>query len=325
MKRIINLILQDTCLLLRNALFWVVTVSLLVIILSVRFLIPEDFNTDAQRLVSWNLNIESPAITSLESEQAVLESVKEEATVGFIQHGDTITLVHSGLSAKAQNALMTALFGKPSGLEIKVRSITESKGRIPENIRLTPVFICFEALISGFLMAGVLMLEEKEGKTIKAYRISPAGTLEYVTAKTILFGIIGTVYALLMAVSIIGFQFRWGGFILLAFVSSSLFTLLGLSLTVFFHDMSSWFSLSVCVLALNMLTMVSYSSPSFSPPWIRVIPSWPMLFAFEELMFGMGRGIGGTLLLVLAETAVLFILACFLVRKVLLKSERRIL
>ncbi len=325
MKRILNLVLQDIRLLLRNALFWVITCSLVVIILTVHFLIPEDFNTNTQHIVSWNLKLELPATTPLESEQAVLDSVKQEGTVGFIQNEDNITLIHSGLSAKAQNALMSVLFGKPSGLEIKVKSITESTGRVPENIRLAPVFICFEALISGFLMAGILMLEEKEGKTIKAYRVSPAGTLEYVTAKTILFGTIGTVYALLMAVFIIGFQFSWSGFILMAFVSSSLFTLLGLSITVFFQDISSWFSLSVSFLALNMLTMVSYSSPSFSPAWIRVIPSWHMLFAFEKLMFGTGSGIESTLLLVSAEVAVLFVLACFLVKKVLLKSERGIL
>jgi ABC-2 type transport system permease protein/fluoroquinolone transport system permease protein len=128
-----------------------------------------------------------------------------------------------------------------------------------------------------------------------------------------------------MAILIIGFKFSWGRFILLAFLSSALFTLIGLSVTVFFKDMSSWFSVSVLVLAVNMLTMVSYSYPAFSPAWIKVIPSYPIIFALEGLLFGMHREIGSTLLTILFEAAVLFILTCFLVKKKLLQSERRIL
>lgn len=325
MKRIVTLVLQDTMLLLRNALFWVVTGFLVLIVITLRFLIPEEFQTDARNLVSYSLQMESPLIRSVESEQAVLEAVQKEGAVGFVHKDNSLTLFHSGLSHKAQNALVALLFGKPSGREIEVRSILDGAATIPDNKRLTPAFICFEALISGFLMAGILMLEEKEGKTIRAYRVSPAGALQYVTAKTLLFSIIGTLYSLIMAVLVVGFQFNWGGFILLAFLSGALFTLMGISITVFFHDMSSWFSVSILVLALNMLTMVGYMSPSFSPVWMRVIPSWTVIFAFEELLFGLGRGIGGTLALVLTETAVLFVLSCYLVRTRLLQSERRIL
>lgn len=325
MKKVLYLIIQDTRLLLRNALFWVVTGSLIVIVITVRFLIPEDFNPEMQNMVSYNLDVGSPLLSSLTSEQAVMESVKKEGTIGFIQNGDSITLVHSGLSQKAQNALIAALFGESSGMKMRAESLQENTGTIPANIRLTPDFICFEALVSGFLMAGILLLEEKEGGTIKAYRISPAGTIEYVAGKTILFGILGTLYSLLMAVLIIGFKFSWGGFILLAFLSSVLFTLIGLSTTVFFKDMSSWFSVSILVLAVNMLTMVSYSSPTFSPAWIKVIPSYPIIFALEGLLFGMRRGIGSTLLIILFEAAILFVVTCFLVKKKLLQSERRIL
>lgn len=325
MKRIVNLICQDTMLLLRNALFWVVTGFLAVIVITQLFLIPEEFNTGVQNLVSYNLQMEAPLMRPVESEQAVLEAVEQEGAVGFIQKEGSLTVIHSGLSPKAQNALVAFLFGEPSGVDIQVRSMGENFKTISDNIRLTPAFICFEALISGFLMAGILMLEEKEGRTIRAYRISPAGTLQYVTAKTILFGTVGTLYSLLMAVLVVGFQFNWGGFILLAFLSSALFTLMGISITVFFHDMSSWFSVSILVLALNMMTMVGYSSPSFSPAWMRAIPSWPVIFAFEELLFGLGKGVGSTLVLVFTETSVLFILSCYLVRRRLLQSERRIL
>ncbi len=323
MGKILSFIMQDFKLLLRNAIFWVITGSLAVIVLTVRFLIPGDFNANARSIVSYNLETEIPSIASLDSEQSVLDAVKKGGAVGFIRNGESISLVHPGLSQKAQNALMKTIFGESSGMNIKINRIRESPMRIPENIRLTPVFICFEALVSGFLMAGILLLEEKEEGTIKACRISPAGTVEYVTAKVLLFSILGTVYSILMAVMIAGFGFNWGGFILLAFLSGALFTLLGLSITVFFKDMSSWFSISILVLTINILTMFSFSSPSFSPGWIRLIPSYPILFAFEDLLFGGGRGIAEAVLTVFAEVVVLYVITCILIRKRLLQRERR--
>jgi len=322
MRKILSLIAQDTKLLLRNAIFWVITGSLAVIVITVRFLIPGDFNANARSMVSYNLKAENPFITSLDSEQSVFDAVKKGDAIGFIQNGEAITLVHPGLSHKAQNALMAALFGESSGMDIKISKIRENTVRVPENIRLAPVFICFEALVSGFLMAGILLLGEKEDGTIKAYRISPSGTVEYVTAKVLLFGIFGTVYSILMAVMIAGFGFNWGGFILLAFLSGALFTLLGLAITVFFKDMSSWFSISVLVLTINILTMFGFSSPSFSPGWMRLIPSYPVLFAFEDLLFGGGRGIAPAVMTVSAEVVVLYVITCILIRKKLLQRER---
>lgn len=322
MGKIISLMVQDTKLMVRNAIFWVITVTLILIVLSVHFLIPGDFNSSGQHLVSWNLDTVYPGITPLESREAVEESVRKDGTIGLIQEGDTIILIHPGLSEKTQNALMAALFGEPGDYNIRSLTLRQNTGIIPENIRLAPVFICFEAVVLGFLMAGILMLSEKEQKTIKAYRVSPGGTLAYVISKALVFGIFGTIYALLMAVLIVGFDFNWPGFILLAFVSSVLFTLLGLTVTVFFSDMSNWFFTAVLILVINMTTMVSYSAPAFSPFWIRFIPSYTIIFGFEDVLFGAGRDIAQALIITSAEAAVLFAAACALVRKKLLKAGR---
>lgn len=322
MGKIFNLMVQDTKLMLRNAIFWVVTVSLVLIVLSVNFLIPQDFNSGGQPMVSWNLKTVHPGITPLESREAVEESVRKDGAIGMIQEGDTIVLVHTGLSEKAQNALMMMLFGEPEQGNIRQLILRPNTGIIPENIRLTPVFICFEAVVLGFLMAGILMLSEKEQKTIKAYRVSPGGTFSYVISKALVFGVLGTIYALLMAVFTVGFDFNWPGFILLAFISSILFTLLGLAVTVFFRDMSSWFFTAVLVLSINMTTMVSYSAPTFSPVWITFIPSYTIIFGFEDVLFGTGRNLAQALMVVFAESAVLFAAAYALVRRKLLQDGR---
>lgn len=321
-KMLKSLIAQDMKLLIRNAIFWVISVSLVLIVLTVRFLIPEDFDAESNKLVSYGLETDHPAIVPLESEQAVLDFVRDEGAAGFIGEGDTVTLVHSGLSEKAQKALMVSLFSIHPEAVVEVSALRPNTVLIPQNIRLAPIFICFEALVLGYLLSGILMLSEKEQMTIKAFRVSPAGTVPYVLGKTLLFAALGTLYALLMAVLIVGVRFDWGGFLLLSFLSSALFTLLGLSVTVFFRDMSSWFFTALLILSANMLTMASYSAPSFSPFWIRMIPSYPVIFGFAHILFGSGKGIAGTLLTVTIETVVLFALSCILVRLKLLKSGR---
>lgn len=152
---------------------------------------------------------------------------------------------------------------------------------------MTPIFICFEALIIGFILGGALMLSEKEEGTFRALRIAPMGVDRYLISKTVLFSIIAVLYALLMAIFCVGFGFSVPRFVLLSFFGAAIFSLIGLAFTTLFKDMSSWFFSMALLLSINMLPVVAYMEPSFSPLWIRVIPSYSMIFAYEKILFGM--------------------------------------
>jgi hypothetical protein len=153
---------------------------------------------------------------------------------------------------------------------------------------MTPVFICFEALIIGFILGGALMLSEKEEGTVRAFRIAPLGVDRYLVSKTVLFSLIAVVYALLMAFFCVGLNFSVLCFILLSFFGSAIFSLIGLAFTTFFKDISSWFFSMALLLSVNMLPAVSYSEPSFSPFWIKIIPSYSMIFAYKNILLGTG-------------------------------------
>jgi hypothetical protein len=60
---------------------------------------------------------------------------------------------------------------------------------------------------------------------------------------------------------------------------------LGLFISSFFDTMTKamgWLYVSIIVLAF---AAVSYYMPAFSPLVIRILPSYPMLFAFRETLF----------------------------------------
>lgn len=313
---------QDLKLLLRNAIFWVIAATLVLIVLTVNFLIPEDFSPSDPTLALYGLESSVSGAEVLESPAAVEALVRERGAVGVVKQAGELTLIHTGLSEQAAAALVAQLSPPQEPLAaIATTVLRPGTGTIPENLRLTPIAIAFEALVLGFLMAAVLMLAEKQEQVLKAYRISPGGTLTYVTSKTLLFTGMGALYAVLMAVTTVGVDFDWLNFILLSVLASALYTLLGLSVALFFKDISDWFPIATVILSINMLPMASYAVPNFAPTWLTVIPSYNILFAYEAILFGTGKGIAGTHLLLAAEIVAAVALCTALVKQRLLSAH----
>ncbi|MFZ2412690.1 MAG: ABC transporter permease [Candidatus Cryosericum sp.] len=289
MKGVLGLCVQDFKRLLNNALFWVVTATLVGVILIVNFALPESMSGGSSyELVSYGTARYGASARAVGSQKELRRLVTEDGAVGLVGTPDgSVTVVHQGLSEKSLTAIMLQLSVVPS-VPVEVETLREGSRIIPFNKRMTPAFICFEALMVGFILGGALMLSEKEEGTIRALRIAPLGADKYLMSKTLLFSAIGTLYALFMAVFCIGLQFAWGRFILLSFFGSALFCLIGLAFTTLFRDMSSWFFSMALLLSVNMLPIISYSAPSFSPAWMKLIPSYSMLFAYERILFGTG-------------------------------------
>lgn len=319
MKKIANLFQQDFKLLLRNAIFWVISASLILIIFTVHFLIPSDFSEKGTTVTVYGMETYRDEIKRAASAEEVRNEVKTNGTVGIIYDNGNITVVHDGLSEKAVAALASSFVPLDTPLpEIEVESIREEIVEIPQNKRMMPVFITFEAIVTGFFMAAILLLGEKQEMVLKAYRISPGGTAAYITNKVLLFAVVGTLYAAIMTVLTVGFNINWGGFVLLTILGCVLYTLLGLGVAVFFKDLSSWFFVAVLILSLNMLPMVSFSSPAFSTAWLKFIPSYQILFSYSEVLFQTGKGIGSTIKLLTCEIIPVALLCSVLVKKKLM-------
>jgi hypothetical protein len=289
MKGLLALAIQDFRRLLSNALFWVITVTLVLIILVINLALPKSITAESLRVFAYNTGLASEGVIEVSSEEELRQAVQEGEAIGLLGDGeDVVTILHPGLSGKYVRAIMLML-DHPEKSLVEVEKLDDSIRTIPFNERMAPVFICFEALVIGFILGGALMLSEKEEGTIRALRISPMGVDRYLISKTILFSAIAVIYALIMAVFSVGFDFSAIRFILLSFFGSAVFSLIGLAYTTFFKDLSSWFFSMAVLLSINMLPVVSFMNPTFSPFWIRLIPSYPMIFEYENILFGLGR------------------------------------
>lgn len=322
MKGLLALVIQDSRRLMKNSLFWVITATLIIIIALINFVLPEDVAGKSYRIFSYNTD-SVVLSTAVDSEAALRQAVREEGTVGLLGADDgNITILHPGLSEKTVHAIML-LLNAPSAAEVDVERIYSGGRAIPFNERMTPVFICFEALVTGFILGGALMLSEKEEGTIHALRISPMGAHRYLISKTMLFSIIGALYALLMAIFCVGTGFSFMSFILLSFFGAAIFSLIGLAFSTLFKDMSSWFFSMALLLSVNMLPVVAYSEPSFSPLWMKAIPSYSIIFAYERILFGLSGNSLPVVLTVAGWCAGSYALSSFVVGRYLLAEGRR--
>lgn len=321
MRGVAALCAQDFKQMLKNALFWVLTATLAVIVLVVNFALPAQLASDVSEIVIYNAPQYAYLGETMDSEEALREAVARGNVVGLLGDGESLTVIHPPMSEKTLNAIMGVISGgEPAAVTVKV--LDDGARAIPFNQRMAPVFICFEALITGFILGGALMLAEKESGTVKALRISPMGTFRYVISKTLLFSVIGTLYAALICVFCVGFGVAWLPFLLLAFFGTATITLIGLAYTTLMRDMGGWFFSMTLLLAVNMLPVISYSSPSFAPGWMKLIPSYPVLFSFEKAMFGGQIDLAYVVLAMAAWLIIAYALAHMMTRKLFLKGAK---
>lgn len=319
MKSIFSTCVQDAKRLLTNALFWVLTGTLVIIVLVVDLALPKELSSGGISLMSINAPADSPFGLPAESEESLREAVQRGDTIGFVFGEQGLTILHPGLSQKSLNIYALELM-QGTRVPVEIVSLDAAAKQIPFNLRFTPVFICFEALMVGFILGGALMLAEKQDGTIRALRVSPFSVSRYVVSKTLLFSLIGTLYASLICMFTVGFSINWGIFLLLSFFGTAVFTMIGLAYTSPFRDMSGWFFSMMVLLSVNMLPVISYTTPSFTPLWMQLIPSYPILTAYRAAMFGGSVHWGYTILSIAIWGAISYVLACVFVAKKHLKG-----
>lgn len=288
MKGIVSLIQMDFKLMLHNVMFRMMAVFLLLIIVSVNFFLPERTEEESLQIITCGMAVEGyPQVNMVvELEQM---AAADEKIVGIWWENGEINMIGTALNQKQGAVLLNQLFYSRSETPIAKNYTQKPTPEVPFRLRFLPLFICFEAVVLGYLMGGVMMLTEKSLAVTKAMQVTTAGAFTYVIAKTLLFSVTGTVYVLLMVIFTIGIHFPALPVIGLTMVATALFTMLSLALTVFFRSLSNWFFQCVLVLGPIMLTLFTYLFPAFSTPLLRAIPAYPILFTYEKLLFGDGQ------------------------------------
>lgn len=344
MKRFGSQFIQNLIIIVRNHFHWIILLTLATIIV-IYHIFPESYESKTTTYfydASPDKAMESFLIDYGMADYIGFESV--DALTAFIgsnrnyigvvydveEEQRTVTLIHNGKpDAKTHNLwkLATEMImlyeqGELSNMSFQTVALETDPYKMTLKDLLLPIMESFEVMILGFMLVAVAMFQEKEEGSIRAYRVSPGGVWSYILSKAGVWVFLSLIYGTIAIMATHGFDVNWIGLIALIIVGSYFMTVLGMCVAVFFDNMSEWFFIAVTILVINMLPQVSLANPAFSPEWIRILPSYPVMFAVKDALFGTGEvsTIWRTVGLLTAEGVGISLIAYLLIKYKMMKA-----
>jgi len=229
-------------------------------------------------------------------EEVEAELASDRSSVGLVVSLDGSKIVYDYIlqgyeDEKFKRIIQTTIEGNfakamPEFSETTVvRTIESDAEKLSDRLNILPVFLGLNSAFMGlFIIAAYIFLDKEEG-TIKAFAVTPAKVWHYLASKMGVMLITGLASALVATVFIAGGKAHYFHLIVLIVSLNAFGSALGLFIASFFDSMTKamgWLYVSIIVLAF---AAISYYMPSFSPLIIRILPSYPMLFAFRETLY----------------------------------------
>ena len=236
-------------------------------------------------------------ITMLSSRDEVEARIaKNRSSVGLVIGSESGKFIYDYIlqgyeNVKFKNIIKTSIeasFAKSMPGYKTIANVTTLEGnveKLSDRVNILPVFLALNAAFMGlFIVAAYIFLDKDEG-TIKAFAVTPAKVSHYLLSKMGVMLVSGLMSGLVATILVAGFSVHYLHLIAVLIACNAFGTALGLFIASFFDTMTKamgWLYASVIVLSF---AAVSYYTPAFSPLIIRILPSYPMLFAFREAFF----------------------------------------
>lgn len=346
-RRFINLLKQDTKVAIRNYFHIVILVLITLMTLFINLVIPKQVKltptelfvdkTEGKVFEKYLINEGIDKDRIYESREALIEAMENrDNTLGIIVQGNLskpkITVINQGtesteilnlLDATLENVL-DILRGTVRYKNTTIEYLRTKAEPVSFNKNIVPIMLMTEAVMLGFLLIAVMVFQEKEEGSIRAYRVSPGMTLEYILSKAVVNVVLALVYSVLLVLFTVGIKVNYFALITLIILASFFITMLGLAISVFFKNLQEFLFVGVFIMALLGFPSATYLSPSFAPSWITWIPSYSVLFGLREILFPTGKGdfLVHLNLILLVETLIFLIISYAAVNKKLMKEGR---
>ncbi|MBC8390795.1 MAG: ABC transporter permease [Actinobacteria bacterium] len=165
-----------------------------------------------------------------------------------------------------------------------------STGYEPLNDRenTIPPLIAFSGSLMGmFIMASYIFLDKKEG-VIEAYAVTPSSVWRYLMSKILVVSLTSVVSGLIIIMPIMGFRINYGLLLLLLLTTGFFASSLGLLVASFYNNLMKAFGVIYLLIIILMVPSIAYFIPGWDPVWIKIIPSYPLLQGFKEIILPNG-------------------------------------
>lgn len=246
---------------------------------------------------------ENPKLHIVTSREELESGMKKNFnSIGLVAKGGIespeIEMVFQGHESKEVRSLLKLSllerFNVLTG-DIPIINLSLDKGedteKIPTNKWMLPVFILTEAVMMGMIFVFAMIFIDKSQGTMKSFAVTPGKLWEYLAAKAIFLIILGTIFCLILPPLIVGFSFNYLELILVAAVGSLFATSVALIVAGFYNNISESLYALMGINLIFFLPVISYVIPTFSPWYVRILPTYTILFSLRDIIF---PGVVGT-------------------------------
>lgn len=337
MKRFLNTLKLDTIIANRNWLFLIIIVIALLYVGLVNWIIPEEINVELNSnqiildntkskmfekiMVSQNKSI--TVANSTEELNNFLE--KNDNSIGIIFNEKSAEIINQGYESKKQinflKATINSLYTQPKNNTIQTKVLENSEKKLTLNKKMFPILLATDVIILGFLFAATMIFQEKSDGSIYSYRVTSAGTSNYILSKLLVNIFMGIIFSLIFAVFTIGFNFNYGGYLLIVILSSAFITLLGMFLGQFYNSISEFIYIIMTLSIIMSLPVISYMSPGFSFDIFKIIPSYSVIYIIDGFLKGFTPKIfNNTIMILSIEIIVMYFFTYISIKKHLIRK-----
>lgn len=291
----------------RSFYIYIEFVMALIIVAVLLFVVPENFNSQGKLYLYLDPALSGTGIEeALSKEDATsvtlmgsLEEVKTSLEEDRTAQGAAITMkdgiikyemVMQGYeSDKVKHLLeevvrLELLKEHPSYVEsAELKVLEENSERLSDRISYMPILLLLNSAFMGLFIVAAYVFMDKEEGTIKALTVTPVSVRDYLLAKSGVMLFTGLLTGLLTTVLVAGGKVHYGLLLILLIASNFFGTAVGLFIASFYDSMIKAMGALYVAIMILAFGAISYFMPSFSPLFMRVLPSYPLLFAFREV------------------------------------------
>lgn len=164
-----------------------------------------------------------------------------------------------------------------------IKTLSNSNERLSDRLNILPVFLLLNSSFVGLFIVATYIFMDKEEGNIRAFAVTPAKIWEYLLSKMGVMLVTGLMTALITTIFVAGSKPNYLLLILLLIATNAFGTAVGLFIASFYDSIIKAFGAIYIVIIILGFVTVSYYMPSFSPLIVKLLPSYPMLFAFREV------------------------------------------
>lgn len=169
-----------------------------------------------------------------------------------------------------------------------VRPLSTNYDELTDRENVIPSFLTFNGSLMGlFIIAAYVFLDKKEG-VIKAYAVTPSPVWQYLMSKAGIILITSVFSSLLIVIPVMKSEPNYLLLVIFLVTTGFFASSLGLLISSFYENIMQAFGAIYLVMMAMIIPNIAYFIPSWDPIWIRILPTYPMLQGFKEIILKNG-------------------------------------